>query len=228
MEFTRSSSADGFAELGFEIVPSVLADEECASVAESFDRDRGRVSERDVLALGWCSSLARRIRTNDLLARMIPSDAIAVQCTAFEKSAASNWLVPVHQDLSIPVADHVPSPELTGWSTKAGSLFVQPPAEVLARLLAVRVHLDPCTLDDGPLRVVPGSHVRGRIAATIATELRAEQQVSCAVGTGGAMVMKPLLLHSSSKARGSSRRRVLHFVFGPPELPFGLRWRATN
>jgi hypothetical protein len=39
-----------------------------------------------------------------------------------------------------------------------------------------------------------------------------------------AMLMQPLLLHASSKATGTSRRRVLHFLFGPPALPCGLAW----
>jgi len=38
------------------------------------------------------------------------------------------------------------------------------------------------------------------------------------------LLMRPLLLHASSKSSGSSRRRVLHFLFGPPVLPCGLRW----
>ena len=46
----------------------------------------------------------------------------------------------------------------------------------------------------------------------------------CPAPRGGAMVMRPLLLHASSKSTGTSRRRVLHFLFGPAELPFGLRW----
>jgi hypothetical protein len=37
--------------------------------------------------------------------------------------------------------------------------------------------------------------------------------------------MRPLLLHASSKASGSSLRRVLHFLFGPRDLPHGLRWQ---
>jgi hypothetical protein len=36
--------------------------------------------------------------------------------------------------------------------------------------------------------------------------------------------MRPLALHTSSKATGASRRRVLHFVFGPAELSYGLQW----
>jgi hypothetical protein len=38
------------------------------------------------------------------------------------------------------------------------------------------------------------------------------------------MLMKPLLLHASSKVSIDSGRRVLHFVFAPAELPGGLRW----
>lgn len=40
----------------------------------------------------------------------------------------------------------------------------------------------------------------------------------------GVLLMRPLALHASSKATGSSRRRVLHFVYGPLALPYGLRW----
>jgi hypothetical protein len=36
--------------------------------------------------------------------------------------------------------------------------------------------------------------------------------------------MRPLALHASSKATGTSRRRVLHFVFGSAGLPYGLQW----
>jgi hypothetical protein len=34
-------------------------------------------------------------------------------------------------------------------------------------------------------------------------------------------------LHASSKATGTSRRRVLHFVFGPRALPYGLEWERS-
>ena len=39
---------------------------------------------------------------------------------------------------------------------------------------------------------------------------------------GGALVMRPLLLHAFSKAVIPCLRRVLHFVFGSPSLPLGL------
>jgi ectoine hydroxylase-related dioxygenase (phytanoyl-CoA dioxygenase family) len=97
---------------------------------------------------------------------------------------------------------------------------------VLESLIAVRIHLDACTAADGPLQVVPRSHVCGAIAPGAAAELRAAQgAVTCTVDLGDALVLRPLLLHASSKATGSSMRRVLHFLFGPPELPYGLRWQ---
>ena len=44
---------------------------------------------------------------------------------------------------------------------------------------------------------------------------------TCTALRGDALVLRPLLLHASSKASGTSRRRVLHYVFGPCELPYG-------
>jgi hypothetical protein len=150
---------------------------------------------------------------------------VAVQCTLFDKSPRANWLVALHQDLSIPVGDRVPHPELTGWSRKEGVLHVQPPASLLETLVAVRVHLDDSTADGGPLRVVPGSHRDGRFTESGASARRAERgETECLVGKGGVLLMRPLLLHASSKASRPSRRRVLHFLFGPAGLPYGLRW----
>lgn len=127
-----------------------------------------------------------------------------------------NWLVPVHQDLSIPVAKCLDHPDLRGWSEKEGSVFVQPPVALLERLVALRVHLDACSEGDGPLQFIPGSHLAGRIGPEDARLKRqAGPVVSCLMEQGDVLAMRPLVLHASSKAEGSSRRRVLHFVFGP-------------
>ncbi len=183
---------------------------------------------RNLLELAWCAELARSIREHPLVVPMISDVSVAVQCTLFEKSKSQNWLVPVHQDLSIPVKEKVEHPDLTGWSRKEGSLFVQPPDSVLQEMVAVRLHIDDCGLEDGPLRIVPGSHKSGRLAsATALAERDRSGEVTCPVERGGVLIMKPLLLHASSKASGQSRRRVLHFVYGPPVLPYGLRWRLA-
>lgn len=220
----------GLEEWGFEVVDGVLSPEECDAAAEALTPGgRSGAGTRNLLAEGWCRSLANRLRAHADLAAMIPEGATAVQCTYFEKSRAGNWLVPMHQDLSLPVAGRVEHPDLRGWSEKEGTLFVQPPDSFLAAMVAVRIHLDPCGPDDGPLRVVPGSHLLGRLAPdALAAARRATPEVECLAGRGAALVMKPLLLHASSRATGDGRRRVLHFLFAPRDLPCGLRRRDKD
>lgn len=126
-----------------------------------------------------------------------------------------------------PVAERVDSPGCQGWSEKEGEWFVQPPSAVLEEVVAVRLHLDDCDERNGALRVVPGSHRLGRLTSTEVTQTRdLFGEVFVQVPRGGVMLMKPLLLHASSKASVDCTRRVLHFVFGPAELPGALRWPA--
>jgi hypothetical protein len=215
-----------FNEAGFAVVPSVLASSECEALSERVQLCPSSGGTRSLLREVWCVEVVQRLREHEEVSKLLDPADVAVQCTYFEKSSSRNWLVPIHQDLSIPVAERVPDAGLTGWSNKEGALFVHAPVELLARLTAVRIHLDDCGEQDGPLRVVPGSHRSGIIspeAATVARQRTAE--VACVVSRGGAMVMRPLLLHASSKATGRSRRRVLHFLFGPASLTHGLRWQ---
>lgn len=218
-----------FTTQGFALVPQVLTAAECESVGSRLAGvSADSAGTRCLLSRPWCQTLSETLRGNPSVARLIPADFAAVQCTYFEKSMSRNWLVPVHQDLSIPVAAHVEHAGLSGWSEKEGSLYVQPPVELLEQLVAVRVHIDACSADDGPLRVVPGSHLRGKISPEAAALARQSQaEVICTAEQGAAMAMRPLLLHASSRSTGSSRRRVLHFLFGPRILPFGLRWQQA-
>lgn len=218
--------SDSFASDGFEIVRSVFDPSECVAISGAAQGAAvDAAGTRRLLELTWCRLLALRLRS-DRLRSMVPEDHVAVQCTYFEKSKARNWLVPLHQDLSIPIRERREAPGFGGWSEKEGDVFAQAPADVLGQLVAVRVHLDPCCEDDGPLNVVPGSHALGILSPEAAVAARTELGVkACIASTGDALVMRPLLLHASSKASGASLRRVLHFVFGPPVLPHKLRWR---
>lgn len=218
-----------FISQGFALLPKVLTAADCELLGSRLaDTSPDSAGSRSLLAQPWCQALAGALRQHPSLAPLLPAGFAAVQCTYFEKSASRNWLVPVHQDLSIPVAARVEHPGLGGWSEKEGVLYVQPPAGLLEQLVALRVHIDACGAEDGPLRVVPGSHLKGRMEGqTAAAARRTQAEVTCTVGRGGVMAMRPLLLHASSKSTGSSRRRVLHFLFGPRILPFGLQWRQT-
>lgn len=218
-------TASRFNADGFIAVARILAPAACADIAARVAIDAGAGGTRGLLSQHWCRELAAHLRSHPRLQDFIPPGHVAVQCTFFEKSAGRNWLVALHQDLSIPVAGRVEAAGLRGWSEKEGMQFVQAPAETLEQMIAVRVHLDSCGEDDGPLRLVPGSHAKGVLTDDQARSLRAGSgELACVAEQGAVLLMRPLLLHASSKGSGASKRRVLHFVFGPRALPHGLRW----
>jgi len=142
------------------------------------------------------------------------------------KLPSRNWLVTPHQDLSIPVAERNAYAPCKAWSKKSGTWFCQPPADLLGQLIAVRIHLDDNTAANGPLRIVPGSHRLGRIASRdIPTHRRRLGEVACIAPRRSLLAMRPLVLHASSRGSSNEPRRVLHIVFGPAKLPWGLRWK---
>jgi ectoine hydroxylase-related dioxygenase (phytanoyl-CoA dioxygenase family) len=215
--------------LGYAILQKVLDEHVCDSLAQCASAANGQVvGSRGLLLHDWCRALAKNLQTNSALSVLISSTHIAVQCNYFEKSSANNWLVPYHQDLSIPVAQRIEHPALSGWSKKEDVWFVQAPLEVLEQMIAIRVHLDNCGEHDGALRVLGGTHQLGVIdsAQIPSLKLSVTEQLCC-VPKGGVLALSPLLLHASSKSTGDSLRRVLHMVYAPLELPYGLRWKST-
>jgi Phytanoyl-CoA dioxygenase (PhyH) len=221
-----TTSGQEFDRQGFTIIESVLSPDRIeATIAHLDSISLDRAGTRNLLDYTWCGELVAELRSHLIIAELLPCNNVAVQCTLFEKTVAKNWLVPLHQDLSIPVRERCDNIHLSGWSQKEGILYVQPPIEVLESLVAIRIHIDDCNSDNGALRVVPGSHDRGRISpADIPTLKMDNGEQLCTVKQGGALVMRPLLLHASSKATNPNRRRVLHFLFGSASLPLGLEW----
>ena len=211
---------------GYVVLPQVLSSGECDELGVHVRETCGeRPGSRRFLDLPWCQALANRLTASAALADVLPTEHAAVQCTFFDKTAQQNWLVALHQDCSIAVRERIEHEACRGWSRKEGMWFVQPPTSLLEQLIAVRVHLDDCGPDDGLLRVVPRSHDRGRLTSGQIRAMRQQNgEVNCLVPRGGAMVMRPLLLHASSRMRSDRQRRVLHFVFGPRALPCGLAW----
>jgi hypothetical protein len=223
---TKPNAESAFDERGYALVCDAVDRELCDRVVAELVPLRA--GSRDLLDAPWCRELSTIVRENGGVALFVPTEFVTVQCILFDKSSRANWLVAMHQDLSIPVRDPIEHPELAGWSQKDGVLYVQPPVSVLENLVAVRVHLDDCGSASGPLRVVPGSHRHGRIQADEATALRQQLgETECRAPRGSALVMRPLLLHASSKAAANVRRRVLHFLYGPRNLPFGLAWHRA-
>lgn len=125
----------------------------------------------------------------------------------------------------IAVAQRKEVPGWGPWSIKAGVHHVRPSSELMSRMLTVRLHLDDWGIDDGPLRVVLGSHTRGFLSDTQIQESPKDNAITCAARQGDAILMRPLLLHGSSAAKVPNSRRVLHLEFATDELPAGISWR---
>lgn len=148
-----------------------------------------------------------------------------VRALLFDKTPRANWKVAWHQDEFIAVAERREVEGFAGWSLKEGVWHTQAPVSVLERMLTARLHLDDCGAEQGPLRVVPGSHRAGRLDAGAIAAIRTTtpaEEIHC--HAGDALLMRPLLLHASSKATQPARRRVLHVEFACEDLPSGLQW----
>jgi len=141
-------------------------------------------------------------------------EAVAVQAIAFDKTVGTNWKVAWHQDLMFPFAEAVSVPEYDLASMKDGIDYARPPVSVLEEMLAVRLHLDDCDAGNGPLRVSSGTHRAGVLPMSeVAGLVKARGETVCLAEEGEALLMRPLLLHASSKALEPRHRRVLHVVF---------------
>jgi len=160
-----------------------------------------------------------------LVASHLGDSAFPVRGLFFDKIPGANWEVGWHQDLSIAVAERMDVPGFSGWSVKQGVVHVQPPAIVLENMLTLRLHLDDCDADNGPLRVLRGSHRHGRLTDEQISQLKHEcEEVTCIVPAGGVLMMRPLLLHASSPAKMPRHRRVIQLEYAAQPLPSPLRW----
>jgi ectoine hydroxylase-related dioxygenase (phytanoyl-CoA dioxygenase family) len=158
-----------------------------------------------------------------ILSEVIGHDYFVVKSIYFDKPANSNWFVAYHQDLTISVDKKLEVPGFGPWTTKHLQFSVQPPLEILEENFTIRIHLDDTDENNGALKVIPKSHLKG-IYRTDKIDWSSDSEVSCNVKQGGLMIMKPLLFHSSSKTTNNANRRVIHVEFSKGKLPGGLSW----
>lgn len=207
---------------GFAIVSSCLNEELTQSLAAQLHE--GSYAKRNLLALPIVRELATSPALRNLAETVLGKHCFAVKGTFFNKTRESNWKVPWHQDLTIMVRERREIAGFSPWTIKEGIVHVQPTAEILSRILAIRLHLDESGADSGPLRVIPGSHKDGRLSSEQVSAYEKEDNEICLVPRGGALLMRPLLLHASSACAVPKPRRVIHLEFSADELPQGLHW----
>lgn len=170
--------------------------------------------------------LAASAEVHQFVEPLLGKDAFATRAVFFDKVPDANWTLGWHQDSVISVREKKEVPGFLAWGRKAGVWQVQPPPDVLAKMVAVRVHLDDCGPENGPLRVIPGSHRQGWLDEEIPHWKETVPEVVCSVEAGGFVIMCPLLLHASSKAKIPRHRRVIHIEYANCDLPAGLEWNS--
>jgi len=148
-----------------------------------------------------------------------------VRMILFDKSAAANWALGWHQDRTIVVRDRAEAPGFGPWTIKAGLLHVAPPIDLLARMMTIRIHLDPVPRANAPLLVAPGSHRLGRVAeGEIAAAVERLGVVACLAAAGDVWAYATPILHASDASAEPRRRRVLQVDYAAEQLPGGLEW----
>ena len=189
------------------------------------DAASSRGGARHLLNAPAVQELARSELIRAYAEAALGKHCFAVRGILFDKTPGANWKVSWHQDLTIAVRKRHNVDGFGPWSVKEGVPHVQPRTEVLQKMVAIRVHLDDCGPENGPVRVIPRSHMFGRLSSgEIDAWKDNHRPIDCSVPRGGILAFFPLLLHSSSPASRPEHRRVIHLEFAASMLPDELEW----
>ena len=157
-----------------------------------------------------------------IIREIFGSNYFLVKSIYFDKPEQSNWFVSYHHDLTISVDRKVELENFGPWTTKQNQFAVQPPVEFLENIFTIRIHLDDTDEKNGALKILPGSHANG--ICRIENRNKTIHEQICKVNSGGIMIMKPLLFHSSSRSSSNKKRRVIHLEFCGLHLPAEINW----
>ena len=158
-------------------------------------------------------------------ASVLGENVFAVRAILFDKNADANWAVAWHQDRTIAVQQRIDVSGFGPWSVKSGMVHVEPPFELLARMVTLRVHLDPVPKTNAPLLIAPGSHNLRRIPESSVLEVVEHCGIiECLAEAGDIWMYSTPILHSSEAAVVPGHRRVLQVDYAVGQLPGGLQW----
>jgi hypothetical protein len=158
-------------------------------------------------------------------ASVLGPDCLPVRAILFDKTPETNWSLAWHQDRTIAVRELVAVDGFGPWSVKGGMQHVEPPFDLLAGMVTLRLHIDAVPASNAPLLIALGSHKLGRIAENDVREVvRRCGTVACLAEPGDIWLYATAILHASEAAVRPSHRRVLQVDFAARKLPGGLRW----
>jgi hypothetical protein len=209
-------------------VEQMLSSLESALLAENDPAIRGDdgavYAARNILTL-WpgCATVWKKAALASALRSALGPELGLVRVLYFDKPPGQSWALPWHKDLTVAVRDNrLPSALFRRPTAKAGVPHVEAPVEVLQAMLTVRIHLDEVTDENGPLKVVPGSHRTGKRIELDSAPVRALHAAA-----GDVLLIRPLVLHCSNRSHPETtrHRRILHLEFAASAtLPDGYAW----
>ncbi|MBY9062497.1 phytanoyl-CoA dioxygenase family protein [Sphingomonas yunnanensis] len=162
-----------------------------------------------------------------IAASVLGGDVRPVRAILFDKTAERNWALGWHQDRTIVVKERVNTDGYGPWTVKSGLIQVEPPFEIVERMVTLRVHLDPVDETNAPLRIVPGSHRLGRLPeAEIERVVATIGERLCLAERGDIWLYATSIIHASLAADPPRRRRVLQVDFSADAAPGPLAWRG--
>lgn len=236
-----SVMTDWFEELnknGFAVLSGVFTGEEMHAAQEEFaaafadaSASRSVLAARDGSAYGarnllqiWPGvvRLMQKPSLREPLLQILGPEGGLVRGLYFDKPPGHSWALPWHRDLTIAVKEHGALGIFKKPTKKAGVPHVEAPVQLLESMVTARIHLDDVTDKNGPLRVIPGSHLLEKNDSS-----GEKEQAVLTCRAGDVLLMRPLLLHSSghSEEEHAGHRRIIHLEFTPsPKLPDGYEW----
>jgi hypothetical protein len=238
---TISPIRDAVTRDGFAVLPGVLSESQVEAILAGLGDALARAAGAEAAVMGEAGGIyaARNVlllwpeaaetwRQPPLpraLAEILGTGFGLVRVLYFDKPPDQTWALPWHKDLTVAVRDNrLGGTRFRKPTTKAGVPHVEAPAEVLQGMLTARLHLDDATEENGPLKVVPGSHRLGK-----ALDLGDVRPHTVLARRGDVLLMRPLLAHCSNRSQpGTGRhRRILHLEFAASaDLPDGYTWHT--
>ncbi|WP_026754502.1 WYL domain-containing protein [Sediminibacter sp. Hel_I_10] len=214
---------------GFGILNHVYSKRDIRKLKVQFDT---YIKENDERAYGMREVLKkmpeiREILFNKNLRRLVKAidkKAFLTKAIYFDKSPKDNWYVTWHQDIPIHVSEKIETEGFEAWTIKNDNIGVRPPEEFSKNTFAMRIHLDDTSQKNGALQIIPGSHKKQLNDDDIALITSSSIPFVSEVSSGGVQLLKPLVLHASSKSKIQRRRRVIHLEFASMPLPNGLTY----